>query len=50
MLAAECGDYGDVVLAQRLRAALLPKLLSGEIDGSPLAGLAEEPAQAEEVI
>lgn len=28
--AAERDDYGEVVLAQRLRDALLPKLISGE--------------------
>jgi type I restriction enzyme R subunit len=29
--AAERGDYGQVVLAQRLRDTLLPKLISGEL-------------------
>jgi len=28
---AERADYGEVVLAQRLRDALLPKLIDGEI-------------------
>jgi type I restriction enzyme R subunit len=31
MLAAERADYGEVVLARRLRDALLPKLISGEL-------------------
>jgi type I restriction enzyme R subunit len=31
MPAAERTDHGEVVLAQRLRDALLPKLISGEV-------------------
>jgi type I restriction enzyme R subunit len=31
MPAAELADYSEVVLAQRLRDALLPKLIRGEI-------------------
>jgi type I restriction enzyme R subunit len=31
MPAAERASYGEVVLAQRLRDALLPKLISGEL-------------------
>lgn len=31
MPAAERRDYGEVALAQRLRDALLPKLISGEL-------------------
>jgi type I restriction enzyme R subunit len=30
-LSAERADYGEVVLSQRLRDALLPKLISGEL-------------------
>lgn len=33
MPAAEPRYYGEVVLAQRLRDALLPKLISGELGG-----------------
>jgi hypothetical protein len=41
MPAAERRDYGEVVLAQRLRDALLPKLISGELrvkDAERLSG------------
>jgi type I restriction enzyme R subunit len=31
MPAAEQADYGEVVMSQRLRDALLPKLISGEL-------------------